>query len=46
MFIGVLFFNSKTKIGKIVLINTELDKKGIIELNAIWEKLEEYENKF
>lgn len=42
----LMFFNSKTKIGKIVLINTELDKKGIIELNAIWEKLEEYENKF
>lgn len=42
----LMFFNSKTKIGKIFLTNTDLDNKGVKKLIAIWEKLEEYENKF
>lgn len=41
-----LFFNSKTNIGKLLIVNTDLKKKGIEEFIAIWKKLEEYEIKF
>lgn len=40
-----MFFNTKTKIGKILIINTNLEKEGIKEFIDIWRKLEEYENK-
>ena len=34
-----MFFDENTKTGKLVLINTELDKKGIEEFIAIWRSL-------
>lgn len=40
-----MFFNSETKIGKLLIINTELNKEGIQEFIDIWGKLEEYESK-
>ncbi|WP_062055486.1 serine hydrolase domain-containing protein [Aquimarina longa] len=40
-----MFFNTKTKIGKILIVNTDLEKDGIKEFIEIWKKLEEYENK-
>ena len=40
-----MFFNTKTKIGKILIINTDLEKDGIKEFIEIWKKLEEYESK-
>ncbi|WP_299798981.1 serine hydrolase domain-containing protein [uncultured Maribacter sp.] len=41
-----MFFDEKTKTGKLVLINTELDKKGIEEFIAIWRSLIANEDKF
>ncbi|MEQ9412789.1 MAG: serine hydrolase domain-containing protein [Cyclobacteriaceae bacterium] len=38
-----MFFNSKTSIGKILFINTELKKEGVQEFIAIWQKMGEYE---
>ena len=40
-----MFFNTKTKIGKILMINTELEKDGIEEFIDIWKTLEDFENK-
>ncbi len=40
-----MFFNTKTKIGKILIVNTELNKEGINEFINIWQKLEEMEMK-
>lgn len=40
-----MFFNTKTLIGKILIVNTELKKEGIKEFFNIWKKLEEYESK-
>lgn len=40
-----MFFNSETKIGKLLIVNTGLKKEGIKEFKAIWKKLEEYETK-
>ncbi len=42
----LMFFNSETKIGKILFVNTDLEKEGVEEAIDIWGKLEEYENKF
>ena len=42
----IMFFNSETKIGKILFVNTDLEKKGVEAAIDIWGKLEEYENKF
>ena len=39
-----MFFNPETNLGRILIVNTELDKKGINEFMAIWNKLQEYEN--
>ncbi|WP_109434529.1 serine hydrolase [Aquimarina sp. AU119] len=38
-----MFFNTKTKIGKILIVNTELKKEGINEFIDIWKTLEKYE---
>ncbi|WP_347922843.1 serine hydrolase domain-containing protein [Pontimicrobium sp. SW4] len=40
-----MFFNSKTKVGKILIVNTELKKKGVKEFVDIWKTLEKYENR-
>lgn len=40
-----MFFNTKTNIGKILIVNTNLEKDGIKEFIDIWKKLEEYEIK-
>lgn len=40
-----MFFNVKTKIGKILIVNTDLEKEGVKEFIDIWKKLETYENK-
>ena len=43
----LMFFNAITKVGKIIIINTNIDnKEGINEYKAILKKLEEFENKF
>jgi len=42
----LMFFNSETKIGKILFVNTDLKKEGVEVAINIWGKLEEYENKF
>ena len=39
------FFNTKTKMGKILIANTDLSNKGVKEFINIWNKLTEYENK-
>ncbi|AUP79454.1 serine hydrolase domain-containing protein [Flavivirga eckloniae] len=39
-----MFFNTKTRIGKILIVNTNLNKEGVKEFIDIWKKLEEYEN--
>ncbi|WP_175416211.1 serine hydrolase domain-containing protein [Aggregatimonas sangjinii] len=41
-----MFFNTKTRIGKILMVNTDIDKEGVKEFSAVWKKLEEYETKF
>ena len=41
----LMFFNTKTKIGKILIVNTDIEKEGVKEFISIWKKLEEYENK-
>jgi CubicO group peptidase (beta-lactamase class C family) len=42
----LMFFNSETKIGKILFVNTDLKKERVEVAIDIWRKLEEYENKF
>ncbi|MDO6471750.1 serine hydrolase [Maribacter sp. 1_MG-2023] len=39
-----MFFNEKTKTGKLLLVNTELDKKSVQEFIAIWRALIAHEN--
>lgn len=41
-----MFFNTKTNIGKILIVNTDLKKEGIKEFIDVWRMLEEYETKF
>ena len=41
----LMFFNTETKIGKLLIVNTDLKKEGIKEFIDIWKKLEEYETK-
>lgn len=40
-----MFFNSETKTGKLLIVNTELRRKGIQEFVDIWRKLEEFETR-
>lgn len=40
----LMFFNAKTNIGKLLFVNTSLNKEGVKELIDIWNKLEENEN--
>ncbi len=40
-----MFFNPKTKVGRILIINTDIGNEGYQEFKAIWKKLGEYENK-
>lgn len=44
--VTLLYFNPSKKVGKYLQINTELKKKGIMDLLAIWGKLKEHENLF
>lgn len=41
----IMFFNPKTKTGKVLIVNTDLNKEGVKEFIDIWNKLEEYETK-
>lgn len=41
-----MFFNSVTNIGKILFVNTELDKEGVNEFISIVLKLAEFEDEF
>jgi len=41
-----MFFNSETNTGKVLILNTDLNKEGVQEFIAVWQTLEEYENKF
>lgn len=44
---SIMFFNPKTKIGRLLIINTNInDKKGNDEFYNIWNKLEKYQDKF
>ncbi len=38
-----MFFNPKTKIGKLLFVNTDLDQKGADQFYEVWDKLGEYE---
>ncbi len=38
-----MFFNPKTKVGRILIINTDIGNEGYQEFKAIWKKLGEYE---
>ncbi|WP_350284483.1 serine hydrolase domain-containing protein [uncultured Croceitalea sp.] len=40
-----MFFNPKTKVGKLFFVNTDLDSKGAKQFYAVWDKLAEYEEK-
>ena len=40
-----MFFNTKTNVGKILIVNTDLGKEGIKEFIDVWNKLDEYEMK-
>lgn len=40
-----MFFNTETKIGKILIVNTDIKKEAIKEFIDIWKKLEAYEMK-
>jgi CubicO group peptidase (beta-lactamase class C family) len=44
---SIMFFNPKTRIGRLLIINTNInDKKGNDEFYNIWNKLEKYQDKF
>jgi CubicO group peptidase (beta-lactamase class C family) len=44
---SIMFFNPKTKIGRILITNTNINnKKGNDEFYAIWNKLEKYQHQF
>ena len=44
---SIMFFNPKTKIGRLLIVNTNInDKKGNDEFYNIWIKLEKYQDKF
>jgi CubicO group peptidase (beta-lactamase class C family) len=44
---SMMFFNPKTKIGRLLIVNTNInDKAGNDEFYAIWNKLEKYQEKF
>lgn len=40
-----MFFDPKSKIGKLLFVNTDLDEKGADQFYSIWEKLSEYEKR-
>lgn len=40
-----MFFNPKTKIGKMIFVNTDLDSAGAKQFYAIWKKLGDYETR-
>ena len=40
-----MFFNPKTKVGRILVVNTDFGNEGDQQFNAIWNKLGEYANK-
>lgn len=40
--ITFMFFNAETKIGRLLIMNTELKKEGVQEFKAIWNMLGEY----
>lgn len=42
----LMFFNSETGTGKLLINNTDLDNKSVVTFRKIWEILEEYESKF
>ena len=41
-----MFFNEKTKTGKLLLVNTDLDKKSVQDFIAIWRALMAHEDQF
>jgi len=43
---SLMFFNAKTGKGKLLLVNTDLDKKGVETFKAIWKTLETFEGQF
>lgn len=42
----LMYYDPQTRIGKYLQVNTELSKKGLNNLLAIWNKLKEYETQF
>ena len=46
--VSLMLFNSETKIGRILIANTDIqgeNEHALNQLFAIWNKLEEYQNK-
>jgi CubicO group peptidase (beta-lactamase class C family) len=44
---SIMFFNPTTKIGRLLIVNTNInDKKGNDEFYAIWNQLEKYQDRF
>lgn len=44
---SMMFFNPKTNIGRILIVNTSInDKEGGQEFYGIWDKLEKYQDRF
>lgn len=41
-----MFFNTKTKIGKILIVNTDIENEGVQEFIDLWNTLAAFENKF
>ena len=41
-----MFFNAKTGKGKLLLVNTDLNEKGVETFLEIWRTLEKFESQF
>jgi hypothetical protein len=41
-----MFFNAKTLTGKLLLVNTDLNQKGVETFKEIWKTLETFEGQF
>lgn len=42
---SLLFFNTQSSLGKVLIINTSLNEEGVKEFIDVWKKLEAYEKK-
>ena len=42
----LMFFNSESKTGKLLISNTDLSKEGVQDFIAIWKTLQTFQTKF